>query len=230
MRVVRVEGGELEAPDSEKMEAKRVKSYVSKGIDSFEFQEKSYLRSADAYRKMKSDPNNTYYTPEECDERIAQYEAKAKWCGMAVDKAKTVNHADKDFQSKLKTFVLGMTTFNLSDADIRSVHAFDSQFRDAFKNRYTRLDFDAPEDAQKLKEWGFIEYDGEITPWGFAVVMSYDGMLHSHALRNWASGDTASSKRLVLHCVAGRGKKSVRGGDEESPENVAKSYEGVAAW
>lgn len=74
-----------------------------------------------------------------------------------------------------------------------------------------------PESQDYLRFKGLIDDDGNPTDLGRVAVYSMWSVSAQYAY-NLAQG--APGRRLVLHCVAGRGKKSVTGGNEESPDNA----------
>jgi hypothetical protein len=220
VRVVRVEGANKRAPDPDKVRVQKVKGYMSRGVDTFESRATSYQYNVDYYEKIKNNPDSKSWTSDDLNRRIAESTVKRDWCRTAVAAAKTVDVSNKEFIESFRELVKGVTGFGRTE----SINLWYSMI-DAFREGRTRLDLpSSPEVMRYGKELGFIDYNGEITPRGFAAfVVQID--TSRTVLSNWAYDVSApSSQRLVLHCVAGRGKKSVQGGSEESPDNVAKSY------
>ena len=229
VRVVKVEGGPVEpkAVDEKKRKEIRGKldaagSEVMKGI--IEYEEN---KLNDYIERIKRSNNKDYWKGQVADakkeiETLKRYKAwwddpdKPEAARKAVeqmfsskDKADVAYRVIRNVQYSLKNSNQMSPTITLGGALDKS-------------GNYTRQEMIGAglQDLLDVKVKDLLP--------SLRILQGRYGMLSPFARR--LAGTVGSSKPLVLHCVAGRGKKGVTGGDEESPENVAKSYEGVPGW
>ena len=217
LRVVRVEGGSSKSANPDKSRATKVKGYATRAISSWESQANSHQFNVEYFeRTMNNNGGPSYYTPDEVEQQYKEAKAKKAFFDKAVTAAKTVNAKDKDFVEPFKNLMSDY--YNSGNGNAARILSEMKDSQDVGDSEVKAPD--QPEVIEYGRKLGIIDRDNQMTSKGFLMQMIFRH-IGDYSLQSWLNNTSpAGSKTLVLHCVAGRGKKSVQGGSEGSPDNA----------
>lgn len=240
VRVVRVEGSPYASKSTgagavdEKKEVKRASGYHNKAVATADYNAKIY--SADMKRleedlqKPKDERTYSWMSDAEIQRNIEYKRVEAKKLEKALELMSKVNLDSPKAREGLKRIFDNDRT----NPDTQAVHRMiqlttmrartesDIDSLGTVADKTVFLNSLVPSEVDRLKAIGFLDDGLDATDLYKGLIMSWKYMptATATAIRKWASGDSGSGgSRLILHCVAGRGKKGVTGGDEGSPDD-----------